>query len=291
MKQLLLVTAIAFATTGFAQKVNNKLIFQKGQKLEMISKVNSLISMEMMGQAMESKLDATITRSFDVEDAGSNSATIEHKVKRIQMNFEAPMQGAQSFDSDNEKDMKGDGGKTMEKALKNKYSMTVDAGGKITAVKADDNNPNKTENKGQNKEGADMMTSALAQIVAGFDLPKTGDTSEFMILPSKELAKGESWTNASGNAKTVYTLADVTDADIIVNYTEEASTSRTQEAMGQEIKMNSKDKTTGKITLDKKTGLLKEKTATTNSEGNMEMAGQTIPMNTKTTKTVTVKAK
>ena len=286
MKQLFLVAAIAFATTGFAQKVNNKLTFQKGQKLEMTSKVNTLISMEMMGQAMESKIDATVTRLFDVEDVTNNSATIEHKVRRIQMNFEAPMQGVQTFDSDNEKDMKGDGGKVMEKALKNKYSMTVDAGGKITAVKADDNNPNNTPRK----EDADMMSTALAQFAAGFDLPKTGDTSEFMILPPKELAKGESWTDSSKNIKTVYTLADVTDADIIVNYTEEASTSRTQEAMGQEIKMSSKDKTTGKITLDKKTGLLKEKIATTNSEGNMEMAGQTMPMNTKTIKTVTVKA-
>ena len=286
MKQLFLVAAIAFATTGFAQKVNNKLTFQKGQKLEMTSKVNTLISMEMMGQAMESKIDATVTRLFDVEDVTNNSATIEHKVRRIQMNFEAPMQGVQTFDSDNEKDMKGDGGKVMEKALKNKYSMTVDAGGKITAVKADDNNPNNTPKK----EDADMMSTALAQFAAGFDLPKTGDTSEFMILPPKELAKGESWTDSSKNIKTVYTLADVTDADIIVNYTEEASTSRIQEAMGQEITMNSKDKTTGKIILDKKSGLLKEKTATTNSEGNMEMAGQTMPMNTKTTKTVIVKA-
>jgi hypothetical protein len=235
---------------------------------------------------MESKLDATITRLFDVEEVTNNSATIGHKVKRIQMNFEAPMQGAQAFDSDNEKDMKSDGGKAMEKALKNKYSMTMDAGGKITAVKANDDNPNKTPKK----EDADIMSNALAQIATGFDLPKTGDTSEFMILPAKELAKGESWTDSSKNIKTIYTLADVTDADIIVNYTEEASTLRTQEALGQEMTINSKDKTTGKIILDKRSGLLKEKTATTNSEGNMEIAGQTIPMNTKTTKTVTVKA-
>jgi len=285
MRQLFLVAAIAFATTAFAQKVNNKLTFQKGQKLEMTSKVNTVISMEMMGQAMETKVDATITRLFDVEDVTKDGATIEHKVKRIQMNLEAPMQGAQTFDSDNEKDIKGDGGKAMEKALKNKYSMTVDASGKITAVKANDDNPNKKPEK----EDADMMGNVMAQFAAGFELPKTGDTSEFMILPAKELAKGEGWTDSSKNVKTVYTLADVTDADIIVNYIEEASTSRTQEAMGQEITMTSKDKTTGKIILDKKSGLLKEKTATTNSEGNMEMAGQTVPMNTKTTKTVTVK--
>lgn len=285
MKQLFLLVSIAFATTGFAQKVNNKLTFQKGQKLEMTSKINTVVSMEMMGQAMDTKIDATVTRLFDVEDITKSGTTIEHKVKRIQMNLEAPMQGVQKFDSDNEKDMKGDGGKAMEKALKNKYSMTVDASGKITAVKADDDNPNKAPKK----EDADMMSNALAQFAAGFDLPKTGDTSEFMILPAKELAKGETWTDSSKNIKTVYTLGEVTDADIIIVYTEEASISRTQEAMGQEITMTSKDKTMGKIILDKKSGLLKEKTATTNSEGNMEMAGQTMPMTTKTTKTVTVK--
>ena len=143
MKQFFLVAAVAISVTGFSQKINNKLLFQKGQKLEMVSKVNSVVSMEMMGQSMDTKIDATITRSFDVEDVANGAATIEHKMKRMQMSFESPMAGSQSFDSDKEADMKGDGGKAMEKALKNKYSMTVDAGGKITAVKSDDDNPNK----------------------------------------------------------------------------------------------------------------------------------------------------
>ena len=51
--------------------------------------------------------------------------------------------------------------------------------------------------------------------------------------------------------------------------------------------MSSKDKTTGKIILDKSTGLLKERTATTDSQGTMEMMGQSLPMNIKVTKKVT----
>src|SRR3712207_393258 len=143
MKQFFLVAALAISVTGFSQKVSNKLAFQKGQKLEMITKVNSVVSMEMMGQSMETKVDATVTRSFDIEDVANGVATIDHKMKRMQMSIEAPMAGAQSFDSDNEADMKGEGGKQMEKALKNKYTMSVDALGNVTAIKADDDNPNK----------------------------------------------------------------------------------------------------------------------------------------------------
>lgn len=287
MKRVLLFAAIAISTTGFTQKVTNQLVFKKGQKLEMVSQVNSVISMEMMGQAMDTKVSATITRLFDVEDVKNGSATIEHKMKRMQMNFEIPMAGNQSFDSDKESDMKGEGGKMAEKALKNKYTLTVDPLGKITAVKADEDNPNKSD-KGVNQ--GDPMSGAMAQMAEGMELPKAGDFSEFKILPDAGVSKGQSWSDSTNGVKSVYTLSDITASDIIIDYTEDGSTNRKQEANGMEITINSKDKTTGKIILDKATGLLKEKTSTTTSEGNMEMMGQTAPMNTKITKTVTLKS-
>jgi hypothetical protein len=285
MKQFFLVAAVAISFSAMGQKVSSKLTFQKGQKLEMVSKINSTVSMEMMGQAMDTKVDATITRLFDVADVANGATTIEHKMKRMQMNIEAPMAGAQSFDSDNEKDMKGDGGKAMEKALKNKYSMTVDAGGKITAVKADDDNPNKS---GKADAGSDMMSGAMAGMAAGMELPKIGGVSEFKILPEAGAAKGESWTDTTGGKKASYTITDITDAAILIDFSEEGATERVQEANGMELKISTKDKTTGKITLDKKTGLLKEKTATTSSEGKMEVMGQEVPMTTKTTSSITV---
>ncbi len=285
MKHFFLVAAVALSLTSSSQKVNNKLQFQKGQKLEMVSKVNSVVSMEMMGQSMDTKIDATITRSFDVEDIANGAATIEHKMKRMQMSFESPMAGNQSFDSDKEADMKGDGGKAMEKALKNKYSLTVDATGKITAVKADDDNPNKVDKM----ESGDMMSGAMAGMAEGMTLPKAGDASDFKVLPDTEIAKGGTWTDTTGGKKAMYTVTDVTDSNIIVDYTEEGNTERTQNANGMELKISSKDKTTGKITLDKKTGLMKERSATTNSEGTMDIMGQSVPMTTKITKVTTVK--
>ncbi len=284
MKQIFLLAAVALSVTGFSQKTSGKLTFNKGQKLEMVTKVNSLVSMDMMGQSMETKVEATITRHFDVEDVANGLATIEHKMKRMQMNMDVPMSGPQSFDSENEKDMKGDAGKAMEKALKNKYTMTVDANGKITSVKADDDNPNKAE-----ASESDMMAGAIGGLAEGMDLPKAGDMSEFKILPGAGVSKGESWTDTTGGNKAVYTVTDITGSDILIEFTENGTTERTQEANGMELKISSKDNTTGKIILDKATGLLKEKTATTKSEGIMEMMGQSVPMNTTSTKTVTVK--
>lgn len=286
MKQFFLVAALAISVTGFSQKVSNKLGFQKGQKLEMVTKVNTVVNMEMMGQSMETKVDATVTRSFDIGDVAGGIATIEHKMKRMQMNIEAPMAGAQTFDSENEADMKGEGGKQMEKALKNKYTMSVDAMGNITAIKADDNNPNKDP---QDAKAADMMASTMGGVAAGTNLPKVGEASEFKILPNKEVGKGDSWSDSTKTGKATYTVSDVTATDIIISYSEEGKTERTQEANGMELKISTKDKTTGKITLDAKTGLLKEKTGVTNSEGTMEIMGQEVPMTTKTTMTTTVK--
>jgi hypothetical protein len=289
MKNTFLLVAVACSLTASAQKVSNKLTFKKGQKFEMVSQVNSVISMDMMGQSLDSKIDVTITRLFDVANVAKGGlTTIEHKVKRMQMNFEVPQQGSQSFDSDNEADMKGEGGKMAEKAMKNKYTLTLDRTGKITDVKADDDNPNKTPDS---TFQLDPMSGALAQIASGMELPKTGDMSDFKILPDFEVSKGQSWTDSTKDKKTVYTLGDVTDTDIIIDYTEDATLQKTQDAGGMEISMSSKDKTTGKIILDKNTGLLKERTATTNSEATMEMMGQSVPMNTKSTKKITVLSK
>lgn len=285
MKQFFLVAAFAISVTGFSQKVSNKLSFQKGQKLEMITKVNTVVSMEMMGQAMDTKIEATVTRIFDVADVTAGVATIEHKMKRMQMNIEAPMAAAQTFDSENESDMKGDGGKAMEKALKNKYTMSVDAMGKVTAIKADDDNPNKNSPE---KAATDMLGGSMGQ-QAGAVLPKVGDMSEFKILPSREVSKGETWSDSTKGVKATYTIADITATDVIINFTEEGKTERTQEANGMELKIATKDKTTGKITLDAKTGLLKEKSGVTNSEGTMEIMGQEVPMTTKTTTITTTK--
>jgi len=272
MKQIMIVAALAFAAAGNAQKVNNQLHFEKGQKLEMDVTVNSTMT-SAMGEA---KVNAFITRSFDVEEVKNGTASIEHKVKHIKVDLESAM-GSQKFDSENEADMKSDAGKKVEKSLKNKYTMTVDGTGKVTAVKKDDDNPN--EAKGD--AGPDMMTNLLAQVIDGIKLPEPGDKTEFSILPEREVSKGDTWTDTTGGKTAVYTVVDITDNDIILSFNETQNVHATQEANGMEIAINSVDKTTGRIRIDRKSGLMKEKSANTDSDGTMEAMGQSLPITKK----------
>lgn len=289
MKQVLFVLFISISVTAFSQKVSKQLNFPKGQKLEMVTEVKSVMAQEMMGQAMEFNINAVVTRMFDIEDVTPAGAVIEHKVKRMQFNFDG-MGQSQSFDSENEKDMKGEMGKVVEKSIKNKYTMTVDQTGKITTVIADDDNPNKPASK----EDADMMGNMMSQFASGMDIPKIGDITDLSILPNREIGKGESWTDSLSKdkdekGKITYTISDITDNEILLDFTEEKSLVKTQETQGMEITITTKDRTTGKIVLDKKSGLLKQSNSTTNSEGTVEVMGQSMPMTTKVTKKVTVK--
>jgi hypothetical protein len=289
MKKIFLIASVALSLNGFAQKVNGKLNFQKGQKLEMITETKKTNAMELMGQSMETTVNSTVAEVFDIEDSNTESATIEHKIKRIVFTAEG-MGNSQSFDSEKEEDRNGEMGKIMEKSLKNKYKMTVDAYGKITSIKADDDNPNGTKNK---EEDA-MADLASAQLGLSLGLPKSGDASIFKILPDKEVTQGDTWTDSSSangqKITTTYKVNSITATDIILDYTSDISINTTQQIMGTDASIKADDKATGQITIDKVTGLLKQKTAIIDSKATMEAQGMSIPSTGKTTVIVTLKA-
>ena len=289
MKQIFLIGALAVSTACLGQKVSSKLTFQPGQKYEITTIVDNVNTTEMMGQSMDMKMNMTTTRVLDVGKVDKNVATIESKVKRMQYNFEG-MGQSQKFDSENEADMKGEGGKMAEKALKNKFSMKVDASGKILEVTPDDNNPNKAD-----AAVSGSMGGPMDGMMEGFDLPKTGSRIDLSVLPAGDVSKGSSWTDTtSGNGdekrKAAYTITGVTDNEVLIDYTEEVAATTTREQMGMEVNIQRKDQSSGKITLDRKTGLLKQQVVTTKTEATAEVMGQRMPVNATTTKTVTVKA-
>lgn len=288
MKKAVLSALVLFSVVANAQKVSNKLRFQKGQKLEVVTTVKS--ASEMMGQSID--INVTSTRMLNVADVAAGNATIENKIKRLQVNLEG-MGQTKAFDSEKEEDRNGEMGKGLEKVMKNSYTMTVDTYGKITAVKADDTNPNtKTDSSGA---GQDMMSGMMNGLVEGFELPKAGDATDFAILPAKEVGKGDTWTDTTSadkntKRKASYTVSDINANEIVLDYTEETATKTTTENMGMQVDIDKRDKNTGKITLDRKTGLLKQRTVTTETSGTASVMGQEIPLDTKATKTVVVTA-
>ena len=277
MKKFFLFATLACSLNAFAQKATVSPSFQKGQKLEVLTTVNSNVSMEMMGQTIETKVDASVTRLFDVENVENGSATLEHKIKRLQMNIEAPG-GSQSFDSEKAEDMQGEGGKAMEKAIKSKFSMQVDPSGKVTSVKADNDYPGKND--------SNPMAGPMGNVG---ELPKVGSTMELVILPAGGVEKGSKWSDTTGGHQYTYTVTDMTGDEITLSFTDQSKTDKKQEMNGMELNISTTDKTSGTIKVDRKSGLVKERVSTTNSEGTMEMIGQSVPMTTTTKMTMTVK--
>ena len=279
MKFVLLLTGLTLALTGFSQKLSNQILFEKGKKMEMVIQVN-MVATQAMG---DSKVNMNVTRIFDVNDVVNNTAVMEHKIKRVQFSMDNAMMGSQSFDSDKESDMKEDLGKVFEKSLKKKYTMTVDAKGQVVSVKQEEEN----DKKKVSAEG-DMMSGMMNQLSQGMDVPRKGDFTEFHILPDHEVAKGESWTDTLGGRTTVYTLTELTDNEAVINFTEVEKIDRVQEMMGNKVSIKSTDKSTGRVILDRKTGLMKERSSNLESTGEMQIMGQTIPITRTGTKTISI---
>lgn len=289
MKNLLLLVSIAFATTGFSQKISNKLGLQKGQKYEFVTEMKRSSTSEMMGQSMESTITSSMTESYDIEDVNSNGIVIEYKVKRLTFKANG-MGGSQEFDSEKEADRKGEIGKILEKSLKNKYKMTIDPYGKIVSVKADDDNPNGEKNAEQDA----IAGIVSSQLGLNFSVPKEGDISAFKFLPAREIGSSDTWIDSSNstgvNRKTTYKVNSIKGNDLVLDYTEEVNVNTTQNIMGTEASFKSNDKTSGQVILDKNTGVLKQKTATIETKGSIEGQGMTVPTTGSTQMTITVKS-
>jgi hypothetical protein len=288
MKKLFLFAAVAFSATGFAQKVSSKLIFQKGQKFEVVTETKKTSSQEVMGQSMESTVNSTMSEIYDVQDVTGSGAAIEHKVKRFMFTGEG-MGQSQSFDSEKADDRKGEIGQLLDKKLlKNKYTMMLNATGKVTSVKSDDDNP-----QGKKEEEDGMAAMMSQQLGANMVMPKAGDNSVFKILPDREVGVGESWsdTTSADGAKMnkIFKVASITDAEILVDFTADVKVEKTMQIMGTDATITATDKATGKVVIDRKTGIMKTMTSKSKTQGNVEAQGMTIPITAETTTTTTVK--
>jgi len=272
---LLLLTSVITS----AQTTPVSLSFEKGKKMELTLNISNT-TVTSMG---DSKVEATIIRSFDIEDVVNGNARIEHKIKRVVFNLESPMANF-SFDSDKEDDRKSNAGKAFEKTLKNKYSMIVNPQGIVTEVKTDE-----TEKTGAPSAQDKMILGVIEQMAGKIEAPSVGQHFELSVLPGTEKSVGSGWSDTTATHRTQYTVSDINDAEVWLNYKQNGKMEHTQEVMNMPIVLSTTENTTGIVRIDKKTGLLRDRTANTTAEGTMNMMGQSSPLNVTSVKKWTVK--
>lgn len=268
------------ATNICGQKVAGKLHFDQSKTLVIHMNIKTSVAQQVGEKAIDFSADGSAIHSYKVTNAAASTTTLHHEARKIAFNFEG-MGQKRSFDSDNEKDMADQFGEPVKDILNKKFDMTIDVNGKVLTINPEKKEPVKAD------ERLAIVLNMLKDITDIAYPPEKEESSFFKVLPIKETAKGESWTdsiqNETGKFKTVYTLSGITDSTIVVDFKGNATTVSKAMMMGRETVTTMNSTTSGKIILDRATGIVKEKTINTESNGNTEAMGGTVPVTAKTT--------
>ena len=279
---LLLTTPVI----SFSQKVTGRLKFEQGRTLEIQLQLKTTISQEAMGQAIDFTVDGTGIHTYQVTNATDDNNTLHHQPKHIAFTFDG-MGQKRSFDSDNEKDMNGQFGKPIKEVLAKKFDMIIDTAGKVLMVA-----PEKVDTAKMDDRLA-IITNMLKDVLDVVQPPQKGSASFFKVLPETETGKGDKWAdtlvNGSIKSITTYTLTDINDSTIIINLVGNSVTVTKAQMMGNETTTSMNNKTTGAITVDRLSGIVREKKITTESNGTTESTFGSLPVTSKKTILITVK--
>jgi Family of unknown function (DUF6263) len=216
----------------------------------------------------ETKNETNTTTIIKVTSQDDKTYKANSTITRLVTNGEA-MGQEMKFDSDKKDDMDSEMGQMMGANINKPSEISIDkADGKITEL-----------TKKENESGGMMGTGA-----------KGADAAFFIIPAGKKI--GDKWTTNSetDGLKSIknYEWQSTKDgiATILCNSTTKGTT--TKETRGMQMEMTVDTKTTGTILSDVKTGLVKKSIQNAETTGNMEVMGQSIPLNSKMSSTITV---
>lgn len=287
MKNIFIPIFILFCFSNlYSQKVSGKLKFDQGQTLNIELQLKTTIAQQAMGQAIDFNVDANAQHNYKITNVTDDNTTLHHKVKKISFSFDG-MGQKMNFDSDKEKDMNSQFGKSFKDLLDKKYDIIVDTTGNVLMAM-----PAKVDITEKDSRMA-IISSMLKEVMDIVQPPQKGNPSFFKILPDSGASKGGKWTVASTvngvRKQAAYVVSDITDSTILVDFVENSVTVTKADMMGTETTTTMNNKSTGKIILDRLTGIMREKSSTTESNGNTEGAFGNVPVTSKTTSVIKIK--
>ncbi|MEK7226082.1 MAG: DUF6263 family protein [Bacteroidota bacterium] len=272
-------------STCFSQKINGKLKFEQGQILHITTQLKTSISQQAGGQVIDFSLDASGEQAYKVTNATADNSTLHHQLQRIIFSFDG-MGRKMDFDSKNEKDMNGMFGKPIMERLDKNYNIIIDSGGKVLMTLPEKIQLTETDSR------MAIINSLLKDIIDLVHPPQKDKASFFKVLPDNEVGKGDAWTISSqtdnGKIDAAYAIADINDTTVVIDFAANSVTVTKAEMMGSETTTTMNNKSTGKIILDRLTGLIREKTVNTESAGNTESSFGNLPVTSKTSLNIKV---
>lgn len=283
MKHFRLFTLILSAVSFFALQTNaqnkkGKLALQKGQKIQLNNTINSVTTLELMGQSMEMTSDAYVENKVEVKDKKDASFLIGSTFTKMTINGSAMGQSF-SFDSDKKEDRENNEiGKKLSEFLDKETQMEIKEDGTATEVITDSSN----------NDAAD----AMGGIAGGVDFTKLAGEA-FVALPSG-VKKGYTWSDSLiMDGVKIYRDYNVTEVEknvATVSLTGTQTTNKTVQQMGAEVQVSLTSKLSGQFKVDTNSGIVLEKSLLSEGTGTADAMGQSIPLTSKITANTVSKA-
>jgi hypothetical protein len=262
-KIILVLVGLVATCQSFSQGIKS---LSKGQKIVQVSKNGMEMKMEMMGQEIEQIINVTTTSELSVADLSNKAVKIEMKQTKLKMNMSVM---GQDVDYDSEKPDDSEMGKEAGKGLNKISTITTDDKGIITGVDMDE-------------AIKDMMKAAPNSGMA------KGQPLSFLLTLPSNAAVNTTWNVSFGEdsvSKTTYnyTIKSIENGAATLSFTGTVKTNTSVSASGVDMISKLNGTITGTAVVNTKTHILKSRTSAVEMKGTMEMSGQSIPMEMKTT--------
>lgn len=283
----LLAIATFFCQQSIAQeKYSSRVNMEPGAVYEVEIDVKNLLAQQVNGMSFDFNLDGSATTHYTVTNVGDENISLRHKAQRITYTFDG-MGAKMKFDSENKKDMEREFARPVRDMLAKSYDLIIDTLGKTLLVLAPTAAPSSGDDQFQ------IIGGMMGDLGSLGMPPQKGDPTLFMSWPGGDIAIGESWTISKNGQKetyqTIYTLASVTDSTYHISFSGTGTQKVESEMRGMPVTVNLKTATTGEITVDRSTGIVREKITTVESTGTSEMMGGSTPVSGKMTTKLAVR--
>lgn len=270
MKQFLLgvfTLAVLSASAQSGASSRSPIKLTKGQSITMVTTTESNMDM-----GMEMKQASTSTMKIDVMDVTEKGYRISKTMTKLKMSSEF-MGQEMKYDSENPKESDEKIAAEMNDRIGKSDFGTLDMmTGAYTPDKKDE------EESGNPLEG----------LMGGNEEYELG--AVFFLSPDKKT--GDSWTtdkSAGEGIKTTvtYTLNSNNGKEAAIGFKSTMEMKKETEAQGMAMTIEMKGTSTGSFVMDPNTGLVKSSSSEDETEGTIEVMGQSTPVSGKTTSKTT----
>ncbi len=237
-------------------------------KIHSINNVVSTLNQNAMGRNIEVQTDVTFNIACELVQS-TPEIKITMNLSRFQMKNES-MGRLIIFDSNNIDDKESEMGKLTNSIFENKYDIYL----------------NDKMEKIEKQKIINSENEFLSSIISKFD--HFGEEL-FLIIPDKNLVsnswKDSVFTDNDNFKKCEYSILSINDEEAVLSFKGNSYEKKAKKYQGLDALVFGTTKYFGEMTIDKKSGLIKNKKTISDKKGTTEIMGQSLTFSNKETST------